>query len=326
VGALLGTITNATNRTAVFVQVAGRPWVVAELTSPEWIANLMPAYNTSGLAQIFVTAFDSDGRTARAEFWVNVSNSGSPVPDLDIRIHGPMSGAVVEGSFVVSGATLNGTDPVWTRISLNGSNEAESVLDRDWSVTLSTGGAAQGLHFLWVEAIDAEGRVAFAGLPIVINYTAAGPQVSILFPTNGTQVERSFVLVGACSNCSASQRILVFVEGTRVAEFDARALWQVNVSGVGSEPTEVRVELHEGSLVVSSAVVSVQPKPEANVVQPAEFPILLLAVFVLAAASVAIVAMSQRRPRDVLEPLDAPAREEPEKGVRPRRPQPPQRR
>jgi hypothetical protein len=316
VGALVGSITNATNRTSVFVQVAGRPWVAAERSELEWIANLSPAYNVSGLVQIVISAFDSDGRAAWAEFSVNVASGGIPVPDLEVLIHGPAAGEVVEGDFVVSGATLNGTGPVLTRISLNGSQQAESVLDRAWSVTFSAAGAAAGTHFVWVEAIDAEGRVAFAGRPIVVNHTVGGPELTILFPSNDTEVERSFALVGVCSNCSAGQRLFVFVGLIRVAEVDAAEYWQANVTGLGSAAAVVRVELRDGQTVVARDEVRVQPRPDAAVVQPTEISTLLLVVLVLSASAVAVVAMRRpgRKPAIDDEEVDDPV--EPPRGQR----------
>lgn len=291
VGAVAGIIANATNQTTVFVQVATRSWVAARLSGIQWYANLSPAYDASGVAYIVISAFDRDGRTAWAEFSVNISGGGTNVSDLEVMIRDPADGAIVDGEFVVNGDVVNGTGPVLTHVSLNGSSQGAYVLGRNWTVTLSTEGAAAGTHFLWVESIDAEGRVAFAGRRIVVNRSVGGPGISILFPANDTTVDRAFVLVGVCSNCSVGQRLLVYLGPTKVADIAADEYWYANVTGLAGGALIVRVELRDGQAVLASQEVSVRARPEQAVVQPTDFSTILLVVVALAVAIVAAAAI-----------------------------------
>lgn len=296
IGALAGTITNATNQTSVFVQIGGQSWLPATRTNLQWFATIHPAYNASGPVTIGVAAFDSDGRTAWAGFSVNITTGAPQVPSPEVFFREPTAGAVVDGEFVVSGATVNGTGPVLTRVSMNGSQQATSVFDREWSITFTADGAAPGTHFLWVEAIDSDGRVAFAGRPMVVRHTVGNAEILLLFPTNGTEVDHSLVLVGVCSNCTAANRIQVFVGAAMVADLEAYQYWQANLTDLGGFDTVIRVELWNGQTLVDREERHVQPRSEAASTQRADSsPFIIVALVVTAAAVVALAMRASRQ-------------------------------
>jgi hypothetical protein len=207
---------------SVSVSVDSGTFQPAALSGSTWNYSLNTNTLTNASHTITARAVDNHRNTGTSSVAVTVNNT-PPV----IVISSPQAGALIEGTFTVSGTASSQAGVASVQVRVDSGGWTSSANTSSWAVSIYSAAYSDGAHTVFAMATDSVGHASTAS--VAVTFSNSPPSVSISSPSAGALVSGAITVSGSASSTAGIGSVSVQVDSSAAVTASGTTSWSQSV-------------------------------------------------------------------------------------------------